>query len=597
MENDGWTPLMTALRYGKPVAARRLIDGGADIGRTTNDGWTALMFAVRYDLKDIALDLISRGADPQATNKSGFSTLHLAAKYGSIDVLKALLDKKIPVSPVDKEGWTPLHQALREERGEAALMLMARGADLTRKTGNGWNPLHLALRNNQSQAARQLILKGAGLNETLSDGWNPLMLALRYDQAENARLLIERKAGLNARNSDGWSPLMHALRYDQANNARLLIEKGIDPKTSIPNGWTALHFAIEFGQPENARLLIAKGAVKDVLNPDGKTALDLAQAKGYGEIVRLLGGDPTKTAATPAVNPPLAAARPAVAAPSSGSWLPGLLGQFIPQQPGVTRIIKADNCGAGSSLCSAQLEMSTSKKEALEGFKRDLTAAGWRLDQAISAPDERGALGNPALWGLLNVIKESCNITLLILSDQKSGGKTVVDINLINRDPGFDVAAFARQLPRVIVTPKIPTGRFETASWAFTVKSAEWCGPKIEKDMGFGTPKYTYTAQGEGMDLLRIKIALESSDKKPIKDRFLKIAVRLRDKPGKVYSPVLAGTSTGDYFNLSQGGMQSALVPMQPESDMDWVFALPRGSIVEALLWPDLEPINMLHGK
>ena len=582
VEGEGWTPLMTALRYGKPKAARRLLDGGADIHPVTHDGWSALMFAVRNDLKDIALDLISRGANPQAANKKGFSTLHLAAKYGSIVVLETLLNQKIPLSPVDNEGWTPLHQALREERGEAALMLMARGADLTRKTADGWNPLHLALRNNQAQAARQLILKGAGLAETLPDGWNPLMLALRYGQAENARLLIERKAGLNARNSDGWSPLMHALRYDQGFNARLLIEKGADPKSSIPNGWTALHFAIEFGQPENARLLIAKGAVKDARNPDGKTALELAQAKGYSEIVRLLGGDPLKKT-SPASLP----------AASGASWLPGPMGQFIPQRPGA-RIIKADRCGEGSSLCSAQLEMPGSKKEALEGFKRDLIAAGWRLDQAISAPNEKGTLGNPALWGLLNVIRDSYNITMLILSDQKSGGRTVVDISLINRNPGFDAAAFARQLPRVIVTPSLPAGRFEADDWCFTLKKAEWCGPKIDKDMGFGTPKTTYTAQGEGMDLLRIQLLLEARDNKPIQDRFMKIAIRLRDKQGNLYSPVLVGTSTGDYFNLSQGGMQSAMVPMQPQSDMDWVFALPRGSIVEALIWPGLEPISLL---
>jgi hypothetical protein len=103
--------------------------------------------------------------------------------------------------------------------------------------------------------------------------------------------------------------------------------------------------------------------------------------------------------------------------------------------------------------------------------------------------------------------------------------------------------------------------------------------------------KYTYRVQGEGLMLLKLKVHLEALDKKPIKDRFIKINPRLRDKEGNLYAPVLAGTSTGDYFNLSQGGAQSALVPMQPESDMDWVFSVPTTKILDALIWPGLETI------
>jgi len=558
-ESDGWTPLMTALRYGKAECASRLIKEGVDINRTTNDGWTELMFAIRNDHSDLALALRGKDADPSASNKDGLTPLYLAAKYGSMEVVQDLLEKKVPLNPVSNEGWTPLHQALSAERGEVALLLISKGADLTKKTVNGWNPLHLALRNNQAQAAKVLIQKGAGLEEVLPDGWTPLMLALRYNQSENARILIEKKA---------------------------------DAQSALPNGWTALHFAIDYGQPENARLLIAKGASKTVLTPEGKSPVDLAQAKGYSEIVRLLGGPVTPQAPTTPAKTGLSASAAVTTPPAS--WLPGLLGQFIPPRTGVT-IVSAGDCGAHMSLCSAQIELSGSKKSALDGFKQDLMAAGWRLDQAIGAPSESGSLGNPNLWGLLNVVKEHFNITMLFLSNQKSGGKTIVDINLMNRQAGADMAAFISKIPRVIVTPAIPKERFVASPWAFTLKSANWCGPVMEKDIGCGTSKYTYTAEGEGMDLLKFEMLLESEDKKPIKDRFMKIAIRLRDKQGKIYTPVLAGTSSGDYFNLSQGGMQSALVPMQATSDMDWVFALPRGTIVDALLWPGLDEISLIN--
>ena len=394
---------------------------------------------------------------------------------------------------------------------------------------------------------------------------------------------------MNSRNKDGWSPLMHALRYDQAQNASLLIAKGADPKTALPNGWTALHFAIEYGQPENARQLIAKGALKDVRTPEGKSPLDLAKAKGYGEIVRLLGGsvDLPAPASETVLSPKVPVRR------DGDSWIPGFLGQIIPPRPGA-KVLSSDNCRDTSTMCSVRLELPGTKADALSAFKRDLMAQGWQLDKAIGSPAENGSLGTADLWGLLNVTRNTNNITILFLSDRKTAGKTQVDITFIRRSSAADMAAFVKQIPRVIINPTLPKERFETPGWAFTLKTANWCGSTIEKEMGFGAPKYTYTAQGEGMDLLKIQIHLEARDQKAIKERFMKIAIRLRDKQGNLYSPVLAGTSTGDYFNLSQGGRQSALVPMQPQSDMDWVFALPRGTLVEALLWPDLDAISLM---
>lgn len=588
-ESDGWTPLMTALRYGKPAAARRMLIEGAEFARANQDGWTPLMFAIRNDQSDLALDLLNKGADGACSDKDGLTPLYLAARYGSMELLNTLLARKVPLNPLTKEGWTPLHQALRDERSEVALTLIDKGANLTGKTMSGWNPLHLALRNNQSEAAKRLILKGAGLAELMPDGWNPLMLALRYNQAENARLLIERKAGMHDKNKDGWSPLMHALRYDQAQNARMLIEKGVDPNSSIPNGWTALHFAIEYGQPENARLLIARGADKKAFNPDGKSPAELAQAKGYAELVRLLGGVAEVPKAPPSAL--VASASASVVKPVEDAWLPGLMGQFVPRMAGVT-VLSAQDCGPRTSLCSAQIQVPGTRKNALERFKQELVSAGWRLDQAFGAPREDGSLKSPDLWGILNVIKGPFNITMLFLSNRKTGEKTVVDINLMNRNPAADIAEFVKQIPRVLVTPAVPKERFVSSEWALTLKSASWCGQVIEKDFGPGISKYTYRAQGEGVILLKLQLRLEALDKKPIKDRFMKIDVRLRDKQGNLHKPVLAGTSSGDYFNLTQGGSQSALVPMQPESDMDWVFSLPIGTNVEALIWPGLDDVT-----
>jgi hypothetical protein len=67
----GSSPLITASLFGKPDAAKLLIEGGADINFQNNDGSTALHTGAFFCRPEIVKMLLDNGADKSLKNKFG----------------------------------------------------------------------------------------------------------------------------------------------------------------------------------------------------------------------------------------------------------------------------------------------------------------------------------------------------------------------------------------------------------------------------------------------------------------------------------------------------------------------------------------------
>ncbi len=67
----GSSPLISAAVFGKPDAAKVLIDAGADLNFQNNDGSTALHTAAFFCHPDIVKMLLDKGADKTIKNKYG----------------------------------------------------------------------------------------------------------------------------------------------------------------------------------------------------------------------------------------------------------------------------------------------------------------------------------------------------------------------------------------------------------------------------------------------------------------------------------------------------------------------------------------------
>jgi ankyrin repeat protein len=133
----GQNALMWAISYGYPIAARVLIEAGAEItvqttklnedftpmdleaytksvSGTAQGGYTALMFAARQGDLATARLLLARGADVNAVSRADGSALVIASAAGHEDLALLLLDAGADPASADAGGVTALHYALRD---------------------------------------------------------------------------------------------------------------------------------------------------------------------------------------------------------------------------------------------------------------------------------------------------------------------------------------------------------------------------------------------------------------------------------------------------------------------------------------------------
>jgi len=75
----GSSPLISASVFGKPEAAKLLIDAGADLNFQNNDGSTALHTAAFFCHPDIVKMLLDKGADKTIKNKYGATPYAMVA--------------------------------------------------------------------------------------------------------------------------------------------------------------------------------------------------------------------------------------------------------------------------------------------------------------------------------------------------------------------------------------------------------------------------------------------------------------------------------------------------------------------------------------
>ena len=86
----GSSPLISAAVFGKPEAAKLLIDAGVDINFQNNDGSTALHTAAFFCRPEIVKMLLEKNSDKTIKNKYGATAYDNVA--GSFDEVKGIYD-------------------------------------------------------------------------------------------------------------------------------------------------------------------------------------------------------------------------------------------------------------------------------------------------------------------------------------------------------------------------------------------------------------------------------------------------------------------------------------------------------------------------
>jgi ankyrin repeat protein len=121
-DDDGRTPLFSAVLGGAVGLVGLLLEEGADPNARDNEGWTPLHFAAQEYLPEMARLLIAKGADPNARDNEGSTVLWRAvfSAAGRPEVAQLLLDKGAKADVDNDAGESA--EALAERLGSTVLV-------------------------------------------------------------------------------------------------------------------------------------------------------------------------------------------------------------------------------------------------------------------------------------------------------------------------------------------------------------------------------------------------------------------------------------------------------------------------------------------
>ena len=172
-DEDGWTALHQAAKYGHSTVVRLLMNAGWSLWARNNHGRTPLSY-IDTKLWDAARDgeeaTVRQCIEAGATvdwRRDGVTALHWATKYGHTNVARLLVDAGWSLEARNMIGGTPLHMAAVTGKLETVKYLLLRGAHIDYQDGHKETPLHGACRGSypaykgQTDVVRHLLMAGA----------------------------------------------------------------------------------------------------------------------------------------------------------------------------------------------------------------------------------------------------------------------------------------------------------------------------------------------------------------------------------------------------------------------------------------------------
>lgn len=182
--------LLSAVRAGNVLDARRALQDGADVTAQDAQGKTGLHIVMA--IKD-------------------YGSYHNAGK----EMLALLLNRGLSVNAPDSQGATPLHDALLDDAYTAGKYkvddLVAFGADIKARDNLGRTPLHTAAqRGNRNDGLKALLALRPDINARDNDGATPLHLAATRGDADLVRQLINHGAWAGTNDKQNRAPWDYA---------------------------------------------------------------------------------------------------------------------------------------------------------------------------------------------------------------------------------------------------------------------------------------------------------------------------------------------------------------------------------------------------
>ncbi|KAI6182263.1 hypothetical protein M3Y97_00361200 [Aphelenchoides bicaudatus] len=215
LDQEGRSPLWSALTAGKLEAAQSLVNAGADVNEAGGEQDPLLIRAINLKRDDIVQFLLQNRCDNNAKTKDGCGAFNLAVENGLTSTVHELCRQGTNLDAIDpRNGFVPLWIALVNEDYGTAQVLIGHGCDLEAwgKSAESNNIeetlLHKAIDERNANIAKFLIKNGCDVNATrkYTAPYNetPLQMSVKWGLSEVTKLLISNlKCKTDAQDAEG----------------------------------------------------------------------------------------------------------------------------------------------------------------------------------------------------------------------------------------------------------------------------------------------------------------------------------------------------------------------------------------------------------
>ena len=170
------SPLIQAVKNQDYAAAKKLLQGGANVNDSDSLGNNGLFYALSTQNSAIIHLLLENNINCNSRNKNGKLAFLYAVDKGGISTITTLLNAGASVNKPDSEGMTAELIAVRKRNGALLKFLESKGADLSSTDAKGNTLLHIAVKNDDIISAKFLLENGCDIYATNDAGVSVLDL-------------------------------------------------------------------------------------------------------------------------------------------------------------------------------------------------------------------------------------------------------------------------------------------------------------------------------------------------------------------------------------------------------------------------------------
>ena len=235
----GLTVLMYVAQFCKnPNIMNMLIQAGADVNVGNNNGFTPLMSAVIHKNPQMVKAFIESGVNISAKDSNNKTALDYAYEYNDVEVINLLKNYTTKVNIPDLAQNLSVPNSVsgnfsnnlinadwwKNATLEKVKTEIAKGVNVNEKDDTGWTPLMTAAKDmSDPHIIQTLIDAGADVNAKTIYGITPLILSALFNyNPQIAKILIENDADVLAKDYENKTALDHAKASNNVEVLKLL---------------------------------------------------------------------------------------------------------------------------------------------------------------------------------------------------------------------------------------------------------------------------------------------------------------------------------------------------------------------------------------